>query len=107
MASNDLVDSETQETTMLCCVQHLDPFVQDALGTTGTKAVPENVDISAFPSLLIHSSDSMCEAVRLLYSFDISAKWGPTQSCTRPERIRRLRKFGRVPPTWAEKLDAP
>ena len=101
MASDDLVDSETQrETTMLCCAQQVDSFVQHALGTTGRKAGTENVEIAAFPSLLIHSSHSMCEGVRLLHSFDIPAKWGPTQSCTLAERIRRLRKLGREPPEW-------
>ena len=105
MASDDLVELETQlETTMLCCAQQVDSFVQHALGTTGMKAVTENVDISATPSLLMHFSDSMCEAVRLLHFFDISAKWGTTQSCTPAKRIHQLMKLGREPTAWVETI---
>ena len=68
---------------------------QHALGTTDAKAVTEEVGASP---------NSMCEAVRLLHSFDISMTWGPTQSCTRAERIRRLRKLGREPPAWVENI---
>jgi len=39
-------------------------------------------------------------AVHLLRSFDISMEWGPTQSLTRAERIRRRKRVGQVLPGW-------
>ena len=47
-----------------------------------------------------HASISFETAVHLLRSFDISMDWGPTQSLTRAERIRRRKRVGQVPAGW-------
>ena len=47
-----------------------------------------------------HSSISFETAVHSLRSFDISLDWGPSQSLTRAERIRRRKQDGQVPPGW-------
>ena len=57
--------------------------------TTSCSSLPRN-----------HSPASLEEAVTLLRSFDISTQWGPCQSLTRTERLRRLKQIAREPPGW-------
>ena len=44
---------------------------------------------------------TVAEAEHLLRSFDVAPSWGPAQSLTRAERLRRLRTFQTDPPGWA------